>query len=108
MPSSRSASTPQSPHVYPSIIIADQMGFLRKVIGLSTVVLLAAFVWQWSCSVDIKGEHQTKPATHAIIRRPFCMVFDVEFYRGKRVILTGASRGIGKSLAIQLAQLGAK
>ena len=31
-----------------------------------------------------------------------------EFYKGKRVILTGASRGIGKSLAIQLAQLGAK
>ena len=31
-----------------------------------------------------------------------------EFYRGKRVILTGASRGIGKSLATKLAQLGAK
>lgn len=31
-----------------------------------------------------------------------------EFYAGKRVILTGASRGIGKELAIRLAQLGAK
>ena len=31
-----------------------------------------------------------------------------DFYKGKRVILTGASHGIGKSLAIQLAQLGAK
>jgi len=34
--------------------------------------------------------------------------FPTEFYKGKRVILTGASKGIGKSIAIQLAQLGAK
>ena len=32
----------------------------------------------------------------------------LEFYKGKRIILTGASRGIGKHLAIQLAQLEAK
>ena len=32
----------------------------------------------------------------------------LEFYKDKRVIITGASRGIGKELAIQLSQLGAK
>ena len=32
----------------------------------------------------------------------------LEFYKDKRVIITGASRGIGKQLAIQLSQLGAK
>ena len=37
-----------------------------------------------------------------------CFEHTAEFYAGKRVILTGASRGIGKELAIKLAQLGAK
>ena len=31
-----------------------------------------------------------------------------DYYRGKKVIVTGASKGIGRSLAIQLARLGAK
>ena len=30
------------------------------------------------------------------------------FYVGKRVIITGASRGLGKSMAVQLARAGAK
>ena len=34
--------------------------------------------------------------------------YTAEFYKNKKIILTGASKGIGKSLAIQLAQLGAK
>ena len=40
-----------SPHM--RYIIA--MGFWKKVIGVSTVVLLASLVWQWSCSVNTKG-----------------------------------------------------
>ena len=36
------------------------------------------------------------------------MLYSSEFYKGKSVILTGASKGIGKSIAIQLAQLGAQ
>ena len=31
-----------------------------------------------------------------------------EFYKDKRIIITGTSRGIGKDLAIQLAQTGAR
>ena len=38
----------------------------------------------------------------------FVCFLHTEFYKGKRVILTGASKGIGKSIAIQLAQLGVK
>lgn len=61
------------------------MGVLRKVALLALVVAVAAVVWQWMNYVDIQ-----------------------DFYKNKRIILTGASKGIGKSLAIQLAQLGAK
>ena len=38
---------------------------------------------------------------------PLCLN-SVGYYRGKRVVITGASRGIGKELALRLSQLGAK
>lgn len=34
--------------------------------------------------------------------------FSLEYYHGKRIIVTGASKGIGRQLAIQASQLGAK
>lgn len=61
------------------------MGSAKKLLYLSTAVVIVAFLWHWTSYIDVE-----------------------DFYAGKRVVLTGASRGIGKSLAIQLAQLGAK
>jgi NADPH:quinone reductase-like Zn-dependent oxidoreductase len=83
------------------------MGVLKKVIILSCLVLLAALVWQWTRSIDIQGKkiYESLKDHKDVL---FCSNYVIEFYKGKRVILTGASRGIGKSLAIQLAQLGAK
>ena len=42
--------------------------------------------------------------SHALYPAP-CFL---EFYKGKRIVLTGASRGIGRHLTIQLAQLETK
>jgi short-subunit dehydrogenase len=48
-------------------------------------VLAFALVIQWLHAVDVES-----------------------YYRGKRVVITGASRGVGKGLALRLSQLGAK
>lgn len=61
------------------------MGVVRRLIALGGIVAAVAVAWQWNSAVDIE-----------------------EFYKGKVVIVTGCSRGIGKSLAIRLAQLNAK
>ena len=36
------------------------------------------------------------------------MIFNTGYYKDKRIIITGASQGIGKDLAIRLAQLGSR
>ena len=39
----------------------------------------------------------------------FCLcVHLVGYYKGKRIVVTGASKGIGRGLALRLSQLGAR
>jgi NAD(P)-dependent dehydrogenase (short-subunit alcohol dehydrogenase family) len=52
---------------------------------LVAVLVAVLAVWKWWNAVDLK-----------------------EFYSGKRIIVTGSSRGLGREMAIQLAQLGAR
>lgn len=40
---------------YPLVHSASYMGALKKVIIVSSLVLLTALVWQWTQSVDIQG-----------------------------------------------------
>ncbi|XP_019852624.1 PREDICTED: corticosteroid 11-beta-dehydrogenase isozyme 1-like [Amphimedon queenslandica] len=49
------------------------------------IVVSVQFIYNWTYQIDAK-----------------------EYYQGKGVIITGASKGIGRELAIQAAQLGAK
>jgi len=60
---------------------------------------VARTVWNLLCCRVVPRPH---------LGRTTFFPFPTEFYKGKRVILTGASMGIGKSIAVQLAQLGAK
>lgn len=79
------------------------MGLVKKLLICSAVVLIIAVLWHWANYVDIEG----MPNSVNWCLQKICLAA-AEFYAGKVVILTGASRGIGKSLAIQLAKLGAK
>ena len=80
----------------------------------------AVGLWQWWNSVDIKSELSRSAPSGCFQHRLYtqetaCTIYafsrsicSVDYYAGKRVIITGASRGIGRSMALQLAQLGAK
>lgn len=80
------------------------MSLAKKLLYCSAAVVIVSGVWQWANYVDVEG------TCSPLLAREECrtMLLSAEFYAGKRVILTGASRGIGKGLAIRLAQLGAK
>ena len=85
------------------------MGLCWNLASLSLLAAAASIVLQWKNQVDIEGGH----IYYNIIRNGICVLVSAapcpaEFYRGKRVIVTGASKGIGRSLALQLAQFGAK
>ncbi|XP_064405248.1 11-beta-hydroxysteroid dehydrogenase 1-like [Halichondria panicea] len=67
-----------------TLTLKNRMGW-RKILAVGLLIGVAAVAWEWKSSVNIE-----------------------EFYKGKRVVLTGASKGIGKSLAIQLSKRGAK
>lgn len=83
---------------------------LSKVVVFVAVVGAAVGLWQWWTSVDIKGE-LSRCASSGCFQEAYnsyCIMCSTEYYAGKRVVITGASKGIGRSLGLQLAQLGAK
>jgi NADPH:quinone reductase-like Zn-dependent oxidoreductase len=80
------------------------LSLAKKLLYCSVLLVVVAVVWRWANYVDVKGN----VATVLLQMFDVCVGACPEFYAGKRVLLTGASRGIGKGLAIRLAQLGAK
>lgn len=94
-----------------TLYLTPAMGLARQLLSCGATVVLASLLWQWANYVDVEGKLPSLEL-HSLILHLLCDHWHcagcTEFYAGKRVILTGASRGIGKTLAIRLSQLGAK
>ena len=86
------------------------MGWLKKLLVTGVLVACASVAWEWAHSVNLEGWLVYPMILAAILDLavPCIPIPCTEFYKDKRVIVTGASKGIGKALAIQLSQLGAR
>ena len=83
------------------------MGWLSKLLVTGLLVVCASVGWEWAHSVNLEG-WLAYPSCHTNLTQLVSCGACTEFYKDKRVIVTGASKGIGKALAIQLSQLGAR
>ena len=76
-------------------------------------MLAFALVIQWLHTVDVESRYFICISCQLHCLQPYYLhcppcLNSAGYYRGKRVVITGASRGVGKGLALRLSQLGAK